>query len=246
MTDAHHFIHGRPVSLPDESSVKVLAPHTGRTIGRIPVGRDAAVDQAVGSAAEAFGGWKRFDITERIDRVAALRNRIGDGEEELVRTLVREVGKPVKSARLEVSNVLASFDYFLKEAERQLGANRTPDADAAALRIVRDPVGIVAAITPFNFPIQLLSWKLCQDSRRRLDRRRRDFDRFRALRPAPDRIQGGDHVVVWSPVHEPRVNIRSGDLGNRGTRSLRHPRRGRPVNVVGDRPGHGAPIDRDP
>ena len=156
-----HFIDGEAATFPDEDGVEVVAPYSGARLGRIPVGGREAVEAAVGSARRALRAWKRTSLEERIARLDALCAKVESKRTTLETMLVQEVGKPVKAARLEVTRLLDAFRYFRDEAPKRLGNLVIKGYDDFVPQVVRDPVGVVAAITPFNFPIQLLSWKLC-------------------------------------------------------------------------------------
>src|SRR5262249_6887719 len=156
-----HFIDGRAVSCAGEVELDVTSPYSGDVIGRILVGSDSAVDRAVESATRAFRAWKRTSLDERIAHIDALIGKVEEGRETLERMLVREAGKPIRAARIELGNLLLAFRYFREEAPLRVRNHVIDGYDDFTPRIVRDPVGVVAAITPFNFPLQLLSWKLC-------------------------------------------------------------------------------------
>ncbi len=161
MTRGLHFIDGRPVAFPGEPRIDVTSPYGGAVIGSIPLGGEAAVDSSVVAASQAFRSWKRTSLDARIAHLDALIDRAEAGREELEQMLVREVGKPVRGARQEVANLLASFRYFRDEAPRRLGNLVIEGHEDFTPQIVNQPIGVVAAITPFNFPVQLMSWKLC-------------------------------------------------------------------------------------
>lgn len=161
MSPPAHFIAGRPARFPGEAALEVRAPFTGEVVGQVPLGGAAAASAAVAAAAQAFPAWRRLPLAERLGHVEALRARLDQESEALARMLVQEVGKPIRAARLEVRNLLAAFRYFCDEAPRQVRDQELPSHADFTPRVARDPVGVVAAITPFNFPLQLLSWKLC-------------------------------------------------------------------------------------
>lgn len=154
-----HFIDGVEHRPESEPTREVVCPWSGRVVGTIPIGGPGSVDRALGSCATATRRFRRVPLEERVDRVRALADRIRAERALLADTLVDEVGKPIKGARLEVERLLDAFEYFAAEAPRRLG-QAIHDGDEPTLRVVRDPVGVVVAILPFNFPVQLLSWKL--------------------------------------------------------------------------------------
>jgi succinate-semialdehyde dehydrogenase/glutarate-semialdehyde dehydrogenase len=161
MNEALHFIDGQPVAFPGESAADVKSPYSGEVIGRVPVGGGEAVTRAVESSARALGAWRSRSLDERIAALDALATRVEERQESLAEMLVREVGKPIRAARIEVRTLLASFRHFQQEAPRRIRDHDLPGQDDFTPRVAMDPMGVVAAITPFNFPLLLLSWKLC-------------------------------------------------------------------------------------
>lgn len=141
---------------------EVRSPYSGGVIGRVPrAGADVAV-RAVDAAARAMRqplpAYRRAEI---LDRIAAL---IGDRREELARSICAEAGKPLKAARVEAERAVSTFTFAAVEARRLSGETVPMDASSAGVGklafTVRVPVGVVAAITPFNFPLNLVAHKL--------------------------------------------------------------------------------------
>lgn len=161
MTSPHHWIEGEEARFEGEAVADVRSPWTGGVVGSVPVGGDASVDAALASASRAYRTWRRTALDERLTLVDALADRAEREAARLVDLLVAEVGKPVKAARLEVRNTVASLRYFRELAARHLRDRVAVGDGTFTPRVALDPVGVVAAITPFNFPLQLLSWKLC-------------------------------------------------------------------------------------
>ena len=153
-----HFIAGESSFPRHEETIEVRSPWSDELVGTVPRGAGPSVQAALESCAGATKAWRRVPLADRIKRLMALRARIDRGRNELADLLVAEVGKPSKGARLEVSRLIDAFDYYAAEAPLRLA--EVQDGDEPALQIVRDPVGVVVAILPFNFPVQLMSWKL--------------------------------------------------------------------------------------
>jgi acyl-CoA reductase-like NAD-dependent aldehyde dehydrogenase len=159
-TVANLLVNGEWITSEDWSEIR--SPYSGEIVGRVPqVGRDVAL-RAVASAAAAMEdplpAWRRAEI---LDRTSAL---ITERREALAQLLVDETGKPIKAARLELER--ASFTYRLSaDAARSLTGGGVPiDASPAGEgkigMLMRLPIGVVAAITPFNFPANLVAHKL--------------------------------------------------------------------------------------
>jgi acyl-CoA reductase-like NAD-dependent aldehyde dehydrogenase len=160
VSGAAHWIGGAPARFAGETEREVRSPWSGEAVGAVPIGSPAAVEAAVAAAQGAWPAWRRTPLAERSERLEALAARIEANGEELAALLVAEVGKPIRGARLEVRNLLAALRWFCAEAPRQIHHDALPARDGFTPLVRRDPVGVVAAITPFNFPVQLLAWKL--------------------------------------------------------------------------------------
>lgn len=158
--DLAHHIDGRAIGFAGEPRLDVVNPFTGETLAGVPLGGEAAVDAAVDAARRAGPAWRRTPLPERIGRVEALARRVEQGREELARILVAEIGKPIRHARTEVDHMLAALRYFAAEAPAGVRDDEIARDATFVARIERRPVGVVAAIAPFNFPLLLLSWKL--------------------------------------------------------------------------------------
>jgi aldehyde dehydrogenase (NAD+) len=137
--------------------IDVVNPATEEVIATVPAGTAADADAAVRAAAAAFPGWA---ATPLADRVAAVR-RINDGlrarSAELAATITAEVGTPIVfSTKVQVVNPVGITDGVLEEVEN--GA--LDPVTVGNSTIVREPIGVVAAITPWNFPLQQMVAKV--------------------------------------------------------------------------------------
>jgi acyl-CoA reductase-like NAD-dependent aldehyde dehydrogenase len=141
----------------------VRSPYDGAEIARLPVSTPADVDEAVARARAALDAgplppWRRAEILETAARLLAERT------EDLARTIVAEAGKPLKAARVEARRAATTFT-FAAVAARTLAGDVVPidAADVGEGRVaftLRVPIGVVGAITPFNFPLNLVAHKV--------------------------------------------------------------------------------------
>jgi betaine-aldehyde dehydrogenase len=143
--------------LPD-GVLEVVEPATEAVLGEIPRAGAAEVDRAVARAAAAFPAWRAVTPSDR----AVLLRRIGDAvtshREELARIEARNAGKPIEDARGEMDMVAQVFGYYSGSPERLLG-DTIPVAGGQAWT-VREPLGVVGLIVPWNFPLTIAAWKL--------------------------------------------------------------------------------------
>jgi acyl-CoA reductase-like NAD-dependent aldehyde dehydrogenase len=143
--------------------IEVRAPYDGELLGRVPACGPEEVDRAVRAAKSALEAgplpaWKRAEI---LDRAAEL---VSQRTEELARIIATESAKPIKTARVEAQRCVSTFT-FAAVAARTLAGDVVPmDASAAGegklAFTLRVPIGIVGAISPFNFPLNLVAHKL--------------------------------------------------------------------------------------
>lgn len=129
-------------------------------IVRHALATDAEVDAAVEAADAALPAWIRTPAPARAAILRRAGERVAARAEELARLLTREEGKPLAEARGEVHRAALIFHYHAAQAWRATGevyASSNPDEE---IRTVRVPVGVVAAITPWNFPIAIPAWKI--------------------------------------------------------------------------------------
>src|SRR6478672_1243144 len=142
--------------------VDVRSPYSGEIVGRVAKGGRAEAQRAVDAASRALESplpaHKRAEI---LVRVAGL---IGRRHEDVARTICEEAGKPIKTARVEASRAMSTYTFAAVEA-RKLAGEMIPMESAQAGEgklgfTVRKPIGVVGAISPFNFPCNLVAHKI--------------------------------------------------------------------------------------
>ncbi len=146
----------------DTSPLVVNNPFSGQPIGEVPKCGPKEVDAAVAAAKRALSEeWPQFERATVLDRAAVL---IDERIENLARTICIEAAKPIRTARLEAQRGASTLRFCAAECRKLAGEMVPMDASAAgAGRIgfaLRMPIGVVAAISPFNFPLNLVAHKL--------------------------------------------------------------------------------------
>ena len=140
------------------TTLQVLEPATEGVLAEIPRAGAAEADAAVARAKAAYPGWRAIAPADR----ARLLYRLADvlaGEQEALAVLeARNAGKPIGDARGEMGMVVDTFRFYAGAVERTLG-DTIPVAGGVAMTF-REPLGVVALITPWNFPLTIASWKL--------------------------------------------------------------------------------------
>jgi acyl-CoA reductase-like NAD-dependent aldehyde dehydrogenase len=142
--------------------VDVTSPYSGEVVGRVAKGGAAEARRAVDAAERALESplpaHKRAEILVRVAGLLARRH------EEVARTISDEAGKPIKAARIEVSRAMSTFTFAAVEARKLAGDMVPMDAAQAGegkiAFTLRKPIGVVGAISPFNFPLNLVAHKL--------------------------------------------------------------------------------------
>jgi succinate-semialdehyde dehydrogenase / glutarate-semialdehyde dehydrogenase len=140
----------------------VRNPATDATIDEIPAATAEEVDAAVAAAAEAFAAWRRVDAAERAAHLHRLADAAEAQADELVALLTREQGKPTLEAQGELRHFLGGLRYYAEAATKVRGTyQELPSQFGPAYGlVVRRPLGVVGAITPWNFPLTLLANKI--------------------------------------------------------------------------------------
>src|SRR3954470_20898827 len=142
--------------------IEVVNPATEDVVGSVPGGGTEDVELAVATAARAFPEWAATDVEHRAGILGAAAALIEERAKDLAATLTAEQGKPVLEARGEVTHLAHGVRYYAEAATKVRGAHQElPSALGPAYgQIIRRPIGVCAAITPYNFPLTLLGTKV--------------------------------------------------------------------------------------
>ena len=135
-------------------------PATGEIIGRVPMLGAAETDQAIAAAQAAMPGWNRRTAKERATILRRYFDLVMAHQEELAALLTQEQGKPLAEARGEIAYAAAFIEWFAEEARRIDGEIIPAHAPDKRIVVLKQPVGVVAAITPWNFPAAMITRKI--------------------------------------------------------------------------------------
>lgn len=155
MPESRLLIDGKFV--PGAESMDVINPATEQSFAQAPVASRAQLEEAVAAAKRAFPAWSAKPVRERAALLAALSAALQERADEFARLLTSEQGKPLDHARMEIKisgHVLHAF------SEMDIKPRTLRDTERARIIEVRSALGVVAAITPWNFPVILLIHKL--------------------------------------------------------------------------------------
>jgi acyl-CoA reductase-like NAD-dependent aldehyde dehydrogenase len=137
---------------------QIINPATEEVIAEVPGADVADVDRAVAVAAEAFPSWRAVTPTDRARLLRRVASLIEEQGEDLARLETANVGKPISDSRAEVGMVAEVFHYYAGAIDKHHGET-IPVAGGLDFT-VREPLGVVGLITPWNFPLNIASWKV--------------------------------------------------------------------------------------
>ena len=154
-----HWIDGRQVEvLPDQAGNRVTNPATGQVIARVPRGGASEVDRAVAAAKAAFPAWRDTPLIARSGLFFAYRELVYRVCEELAKLITRDHGKTFPDALAEVMRGLETVDFACGLPTHLAGLNTPNVSTNVDAFTLRQPLGVTAAITPFNFPVMVPMW----------------------------------------------------------------------------------------
>jgi betaine-aldehyde dehydrogenase len=139
-------------------TLTVLEPATERVLAELPRAGAEEADAAVERARAAYPAWRAVSPPDRARLLHGLADALAARQEELAVLEARNAGKPIGDARGEMAMVADTFRYYAAAPERALG-DTIPVPGGVAMTF-REPLGVVALITPWNFPLTIASWKL--------------------------------------------------------------------------------------
>lgn len=138
----------------------VLNPATGEVIAKVAKAGKAETEAAINAASEAFKTWRKTTAKARSEILYRWYSLIQENKQYLGELMVAEQGKPLKEALGEVDYAASFIQWFAEQAKRANGEIIPPAKAGARILATREPVGVVAAITPWNFPLAMLTRKL--------------------------------------------------------------------------------------
>jgi aldehyde dehydrogenase (NAD+) len=152
-----YFIGGRWAEPASQSLIEVISPTTEEPVGRVPDGTPADIDAAVAAARAAFeeGPWPRMSVKERGQYLLQMVEFLGRRLEEAVNLQIDEMGSPYSFARPTNAGVLASVEHDIDVAA-SIELREIRDGAVGKILVIREPIGVVAGIIPWNAPLPLV------------------------------------------------------------------------------------------
>jgi alpha-ketoglutaric semialdehyde dehydrogenase len=155
-----NYIGGEWVEATGDETFDTTNPANGETLGTFPRSSDADVDRAVEAAKEAYESWHLVPAPKRGEILFRTAQRFVDRKDELTELMVREMGKVRAEAGGDVQEAIDMTFYMAGEGRRLFGQTTPSEMPDKFQMSVRQPIGVVGAITPWNFPIAIPSWKI--------------------------------------------------------------------------------------
>jgi acyl-CoA reductase-like NAD-dependent aldehyde dehydrogenase len=156
------YINGEWVNSPE--SDKVIEKYTGKPFATIPIADESMVNDAIAAAEKAQSEMKNLPAYKRAEILESIASKLAERTDEIAKTIAREAGKSWKYALGEATRARETFTFAADVARNMHGETVPMDASSAGVGRLgfwfREPVGVVAAITPFNFPLNLVAHKV--------------------------------------------------------------------------------------
>jgi malonate-semialdehyde dehydrogenase (acetylating)/methylmalonate-semialdehyde dehydrogenase len=158
LENVKNFVGGSPVAAEVEEELDVPDPATEELLGRVPLSGKEDVDRAVRAAAEAFEEWREEPVTRRARRMFKLQVLLEDNMEELAELCTRENGKHVEESKGEIWRGIEVVELAASMTSLMKGETLDQVSQGVDVALYREPLGVVTAITPFNFPVMIPLW----------------------------------------------------------------------------------------
>ena len=154
------YINGQWVSANDGSTFDVFNPSNGDKIGEVANGDRNDAQKAIEAARQAFGRWSGITAYQRSEYLYKAYQLMMEKRENLARVMTEEQGKPLKASRGEIQYGADFLLWFAEEAKRIYGETIPAPRSDQRFMVLRQPVGVVAAITPWNYPMSMITRKV--------------------------------------------------------------------------------------
>ncbi|WON77741.1 3-sulfolactaldehyde dehydrogenase [Serratia sp. UGAL515B_01] len=154
------YIDGQWVAADSGATFEVTNPATGEVIARVPQMGEAEAERAVVAAHKAFKQWKRKTAKQRSELLQGWYALMQENLDDLALILTAEQGKPLAEARGELANGTSFVQWFAEEAKRIYGDTIPQPSGDKRIIVTKEPIGVTAAITPWNFPHAMITRKV--------------------------------------------------------------------------------------
>ncbi|MEA2779834.1 MAG: succinate-semialdehyde dehydrogenase / glutarate-semialdehyde dehydrogenase [Rhodospirillaceae bacterium] len=153
------YINGKWVNADSGKAIDVTNPATGEVLGTVPNMGNAETRRAIEAANAAWPAWRRKTAKERANIMRKWFNLMMENQEDLAMLMTAEQGKPIAESRGEIAYGASFVEWFAEEAKRVYGDTIPQHQADKRLVVIKEPIGVVAAITPWNFPNAMITRK---------------------------------------------------------------------------------------
>ncbi len=154
-----NLIGGAWVAADSGRTVAVRNPANGELVGEVPSAGQAETRRAIAAAFAAQKGWRKLTAKERQKPLRRLFDLMMQNQEDLAVIMTAEQGKPLAESRSEVAYAASFIEFFAEEAKRVYGDTIPPHLPGRRIIVQKEPIGVFAAITPWNFPAAMITRK---------------------------------------------------------------------------------------
>ena len=186
MRTVPHFVNGKRIEEAGQSNV--YNPATGEIVAMVPRPTSEFIDEVVAESRAAAREWRQSSLSIRTNTLFSMRQLLVENTDELAAIITSEHGKTLADARGEIARALENVEYACGLIEHLKGDFSDQVADGVDVHSTREPVGVVVAITPFNFPIMVPLWM------------------------SANAIAAGNAVILKPSERDPSVSVRLGEL----------------------------------
>ncbi|MEC0246704.1 NAD-dependent succinate-semialdehyde dehydrogenase [Paenibacillus chitinolyticus] len=155
-----NYVNGQWIEADSGKTISVVNPSTLKEIATVPDSGEAETKAAIEAAHAAFQSWSTLSAYERSDMLMRWYHLLMRHQEGLARTMTAEQGKPLSEAKGEIAYAASFISWYAEEAKRLYGDIIPATSSGKRMFVLRQPVGVVAAITPWNFPAAMITRKV--------------------------------------------------------------------------------------
>ncbi len=160
LVQSEAIIGGRVCESVTGCRVDVIDPATSEIIGSVPAMNGEDAQKAIAAAEDALIPWRATTASARSERLQTWHKHVLEAKEDLAKLITAECGKPIGESRGEVAYAASFLEWYAEEAKRAYGDVIPPHQEDKRLLVMRQPIGVAAAITPWNFPAAMILRKV--------------------------------------------------------------------------------------
>lgn len=154
-----NYIAGEWVGADDGATIEIRDPATGTMVGKVPAMGQAETRRAIESAHRAFAAWRALVAKDRAAIIRKMADLMMANVDDLAAIMTAEQGKPLAESRGEIAYAAGFLSWFAEEAVRVYGETIPPHVKGRRVLVLKEPIGVFAAITPWNFPAAMITRK---------------------------------------------------------------------------------------